>query len=349
MPLRNFVALDVESTGLDPSRNEVIEVATRGFDQFELGSSYSTFVKPRASIPLEIVRLTGITDNDVSLAPPLLDLEMAIRNAIGRATIVGHNVAFDVEMLASGGIRLTNDAIDTLALARLLLPGLPSYSLGNVAASLGIEPDGAFHRAAADASLSARVMQELIRKISRIDSTSRMRIASLLDASQDPIASLFLDIEPDPSGATESVNLSPEFRFLTTLKRPETLKRTGDTSKIAVDGVRAFFTREGVLADAIEGFQHRDGQEKMAVAVAKAGNEDGHDMLGQSIIVDPNGTVIAEASSWDDELILADCDLDMCELGKRSIFDFHKHRRPEAYARIVEQTGRQPPPRWTGE
>ena len=274
MPLRNFVALDVESTGLDPSRNEVIEVATRGFDQFELGSSYSTFVKPRASIPLEIVRLTGITDNDVSLAPPLLDLEMAIRNAIGRATIVGHNVAFDVEMLASGGIRLTNDAIDTLALARLLLPGLPSYSLGNVAASLGIEPDGAFHRAAADASLSARVMQELIRKISRIDSTSRMRIASLLDASQDPIASLFLDIEPDPSGATESVNLSPEFRFLTTLKRPETLKRTGDTSKIAVDGVRAFFTREGVLADAIEGFQHRDGQEKMAVAVAKALNDD---------------------------------------------------------------------------
>lgn len=86
-----------------------------------------------------------------------------------------------------------------------------------------------------------------------------------------------------------------------------------------------------------------------AVAVAKAGNEDGHDMLGQSIIVDPNGTVIAEASSWGDELILADCDLDMCELGKRSIFDFHKHRRPEAYARIVEQTGRQPPPRWKGE
>src|SRR6478752_778261 len=102
MPLRNFVALDVESTGLDPSRNEVIEVATRGFDQFELGSGYATFVKPRVSIPLEIVRLTGISEDDVSLAPPLLDLEVAIRNAIGRATIVGHNVAFDVEMLASG-------------------------------------------------------------------------------------------------------------------------------------------------------------------------------------------------------------------------------------------------------
>lgn len=83
-----------------------------------------------------------------------------------------------------------------------------------------------------------------------------------------------------------------------------------------------------------------------AVGVAKAGNEDGNDMFGQSIIVNPNGMIVAEASSWDDELIVADCDFDMCVLGKRSIFNFERHRRPETYSRIVEQTGRTQPPEW---
>jgi predicted DnaQ family exonuclease/DinG family helicase len=274
MPFNEFVALDVESTGLDPSRNEVIEVATRSFTAGEIGKVYTTFVKPRMAIPLEIVRLTGISDREVNSAPPLLDVETAIRNAVGRATIVGHNIGFDIEMLAAGGINLTNDAIDTLTLAKLLIPGLPSYSLTNLALALGIEPDGAAHRAAADASMTARVMQELIKRISKIDQTSRMRIASLLDASEDPVASLFLEIPPDPAGAGETVNLSPEFRFLTTLKRPETLKRTGDTTKIPADSVRRFFSKDGVLANAIDEFQHRDGQEKMAVAVTHALNDD---------------------------------------------------------------------------
>src|SRR6478752_5072728 len=274
MPFNEFVALDVESTGLDPSRNEVIEVATRSCTAGEIGKVYATFVKPRMAIPLEIVRLTGISDRDVNAAPPLLDVETAIRNAVGRATIVGHNIGFDLEMLAAGGINLTNEAIDTLTLAKLLIPGLPSYSLMNLALALGIEPDGDAHRAAADASMTARVMQELIKRISKIDQTSRMRIASLLDASEDPVASLFLEIPPDPAGAQETVNLSPEFRFLTTLKRPETLKRTGDTSKVPAESVRNFFSKDGVLADAIEEFQHRDGQEKMAVAVANALNDD---------------------------------------------------------------------------
>jgi hypothetical protein len=63
-----------------------------------------------------------------------------------------------------------------------------------------------------------------------------------------------------------------------------------------------------------------------AVATAKAGTEDGCELFGHLIIVNPQGEIIAMATSWDDELITADCDLDMCALGRTTIFAFEKHR-----------------------
>jgi predicted amidohydrolase len=83
-----------------------------------------------------------------------------------------------------------------------------------------------------------------------------------------------------------------------------------------------------------------------AVATAKAGVEDGCELFGHSIIVNPQGEIMAMATSWDDELVTADCDLDMCVLGRTTIFDFAAHRRVEAYGRIVEQTGAVAPPVW---
>jgi N-carbamoyl-D-amino-acid hydrolase len=83
-----------------------------------------------------------------------------------------------------------------------------------------------------------------------------------------------------------------------------------------------------------------------AVATAKAGIEDGAELFGHSIIVNPQGEIIAMAASWDDELITAECNLDMCTLGRTTIFAFEKHRRPEAYTRITDQVGAVDPPVW---
>ncbi len=83
-----------------------------------------------------------------------------------------------------------------------------------------------------------------------------------------------------------------------------------------------------------------------AVATAKAGTEDGCELFGNSIIVNPQGQIMAEATSWGDELITADCDLDQCVLGRTTIFAFEKHRRPEAYGRITGQVGAVAPEVW---
>jgi predicted amidohydrolase len=80
-----------------------------------------------------------------------------------------------------------------------------------------------------------------------------------------------------------------------------------------------------------------------AVATAKAGLEDGAGLIGGSCVVDPNGRVVSEAVTLGDELVLADCDLDLCRQGKDKMFNFAQHRQPQAYRAIVEQTGAAPP------
>ena len=79
-------------------------------------------------------------------------------------------------------------------------------------------------------------------------------------------------------------------------------------------------------------------------AVAKAGSEDGHHMIGGSLIVDPQGEILAEAATEEDELIVQSLDLDATLYGKSTIFDFARHRRIEHYGLIATRTGAVPPP-----
>jgi N-carbamoyl-D-amino-acid hydrolase len=76
-----------------------------------------------------------------------------------------------------------------------------------------------------------------------------------------------------------------------------------------------------------------------AVAVAKAGEEDGSGLIGGSVIVDPQGRIIAEAATLGDEVILADCDLDLCRQGKDKMFNFAAHRQPQHYGAITDRAG----------
>ncbi len=80
-----------------------------------------------------------------------------------------------------------------------------------------------------------------------------------------------------------------------------------------------------------------------ACAVAKAGDEDGAGLIGGSVIVDPNGVIVAEAKTLADEVILAEVDFDACRQGKEKMFNFAQHRRPQHYRRIVDQVGATPP------
>ena len=80
------------------------------------------------------------------------------------------------------------------------------------------------------------------------------------------------------------------------------------------------------------------------VGVAKGGVEEGVDALAESCIVAPSGEIVAKACTSSDEIIIADCDLDLCNDYKNTLFDFDRYRRPEAYELITERRGAIPPP-----
>jgi predicted amidohydrolase len=79
------------------------------------------------------------------------------------------------------------------------------------------------------------------------------------------------------------------------------------------------------------------------VGVAKAGKEEGCDMIGGTSIIAPSGEIVAACSTKGDELAIARCDLDLCQSYKTTTFNFERHRRPEAYGRITSQRGATPP------
>jgi predicted amidohydrolase len=80
------------------------------------------------------------------------------------------------------------------------------------------------------------------------------------------------------------------------------------------------------------------------VSVAKAGVEDGHPLFGGSLIVNPDGEIVVEATTEEDELLVHPCDLDATAFGKQTIFNFANHRRIEHYGLITSRTGAVPPP-----
>jgi N-carbamoyl-D-amino-acid hydrolase len=80
------------------------------------------------------------------------------------------------------------------------------------------------------------------------------------------------------------------------------------------------------------------------IAVAKAGSEDGHPLIGGSLIVNPDGEIVSEAKTEGDELLVHPCDFDATVFGKQTIFDFARHRRIEHYGLITSRTGAIPPP-----
>ena len=109
------------------------------------------------------------------------------------------------------------------------------------------------------------------------------------------------------------------------------------TGHADIDGLTSFHNHLSMQAGAYQ-------NSTWVVGTAKCGNEEGSKMVGQSVIVAPSGEIVAQAISLEDEIITARCDLDLGKRYRETIFNFAKHREPEAYRLIVERKGAIPPP-----
>lgn len=165
----DFVVLDVETTGLDPTKgDEVIEIAAQKIHGRDVVGEFVSLVKSTKPIPAEATKIHGITQADIDAAgKDVVDVVPELVTFIGNAVIVGHNVQFDLGFINEHLKRLnlpplTNQAIDTLEIAKRYLI-LASYRLSNVATYLKV-PQPSAHRALVDVITTREVFYKLIER-----------------------------------------------------------------------------------------------------------------------------------------------------------------------------------------
>ena len=141
-----YACLDIETTGLNPKNDDVIEIGIITFDNEKIIKEWRTFIKCPIRLPEFTKRLTGITDEMLKDAPLLSEVEAEMREILGDFPIMGHFIFFDLNFLAEKKIRLLNKQLDTCQLAQVFLPDESSYSLEVLVDKLGIKQEGA-HRA----------------------------------------------------------------------------------------------------------------------------------------------------------------------------------------------------------
>src|SRR5215204_3236785 len=162
-PLDEFVVLDVETTGLQPSRQRVIEIAISHFSGGAETNRWETLCSPGRRVPAYITKLTGIDDDLLKDAPAFEAIAETAVEFLTDAVVVGHNVQFDLgflnaELGRAGRSPVVNDRIDTLALATRLLPGLRKPTLSALAERLAVSGQTkSRHRAGPDAVLTGMV------------------------------------------------------------------------------------------------------------------------------------------------------------------------------------------------
>lgn len=161
-----FVAIDVETTGLSPFANELIEVSAIKYDGDKKIDTFSTLIRPKVQIPYYITKITGITNDMVKNAPEVEEVMPELIRFVGESPIVAHNANFDYKFIQnySNNSFSKNQVIDTVPIGRKLYPELPNHKLGTIARHIGITEDG-FHRAEFDCECCAKIYMEYLKAV----------------------------------------------------------------------------------------------------------------------------------------------------------------------------------------
>ncbi len=159
----SITAVDIETTGLNPDEDAIIEIGAVKFNGRRVEDEWSTLVNPRRPIPGFITQLTGITNSMVRNAPVLPDVMADFMGFVGDSPVVGHNVSFDLTFLRQAGALKHQIEIDTYELASVLMPTASRYNLSALAQQLNVLLP-ATHRALDDAKATHAVFLALLEK-----------------------------------------------------------------------------------------------------------------------------------------------------------------------------------------
>lgn len=176
--LTDYVIFDIETTGLSPDDNAVIELSAIKVSNGKVVDEFSELINPCMHIPYQISSITGITDDMVEDAPTVETVLKDFITFIGNNVLVGHNIKnFDFKFIQRDALRyfgkkIPNDYVDTLIVANRYLPEVKNRSLENLSSHYGISYEGA-HRALADCYINKQVYDCLGKEIENPSEAAR--------------------------------------------------------------------------------------------------------------------------------------------------------------------------------
>ena len=275
------VALDLETTGLSPESDEIIEVGAVKFQGDRVLGTFQALANPFKTLTPFIRELTGITQGEVDSAPPFATVAPGLQEFLGRCPIVGQNIYFDLSFLANKGMKLPNADYDTRELASILLPQHREYSLAPLAASLGVVHPRP-HRALADAEVTFMVFHALKQKALEMDDGVLSALHALYARARSHLGSWFRQLLEVKQRVSDSgpaavgpggIDVESLARRLDASPAPRTRRHAPPLDEDAIAG---FFSEDGPLSRMIDGYSPRPQQVAMANAVARAMEEKRH-------------------------------------------------------------------------
>lgn len=227
----SFVVFDIETTGFSPVHDRIIEIGAVKVEKGEIKERFSSFVNPDVPIPLEIEKLTGIHDGMVVDAPMIEEALPHFLEFCQDAVLVAHNASFDMSFIIENthrlGLKKEFTYVDTVGIARLLLPHQAKHKLDAVAKTLGISLEN-HHRAVDDAGATAEIFLKFIPMLREAGADDLKAINTMGDASPDIIKRLpsyhAIILAKNDTGRVNLYRLVSESHLVYYSKRPRVPK-----------------------------------------------------------------------------------------------------------------------------
>jgi DNA polymerase-3 subunit epsilon/ATP-dependent DNA helicase DinG len=297
-----IVSIDLETTGVDPSSDAIIEVGAVKFRGNEELGQFSSVINPHRKLSDFIVGLTGISQEDVDRGAEWERVRPMLTEFIGSNPILGHNVGFDAAFLRNNGVTPKNGAYDTSEMARIAMPEGPLYGLGRLSEQFKFAHDNP-HRALSDAMVTRDLFLMLMERFESMDAGTLEVMRRLGLSSSWSVGTLAAEILESMPADRRRASTGPMGLNLKELSSRLRTKSDGSVS-VAPAGTDAaernpdlastvaeVFAEGGVLSGLLPGHEPREQQVEMAQAVATAISE------GNNLIVEA-GTGVGKSLAY---------------------------------------------------
>ncbi len=271
--LHDFIAIDIETTGLNPDKDAIIELAACEFQDCKIKRTFSTLVNPNRSLPEAITIITGITDDDLLEAPTIDSVWNDFLQFSNNQSCIFHNAPFDLSFLKKTGLRqgiLFNSSIimDTLILARAANPFLNSYKLCDLITEMKVPPiPESFHRAGADA-LQTGMLYISINQFLMTQSLEILNdLANFFRNSESFYQTYFrLILKQYQTQSQSQRKITPSHSYNQIFKTGEDFTKP--------DHIYEIFRPNGLISNQLPDYEFRQLQEDLSEFIYSAFNED---------------------------------------------------------------------------